>query len=183
MGVSPPLWEQMVNWSDSSNFLWCLLPHWVNSPQIGCLVCPTQAADFLLSFLFLHHPSPFFLVSGTLFEGQSVPCLDPALFLGPLLWYSSVPGLLGGWPPSILAQGLPGDLPQDSGAKGRATWLPSPSLVPRVGRSWAASWSRAMAMDSPAPEAQGLRPDTDCQEQRPPCLPWISSCRPRCSSC
>ena len=165
MGVSPPLWKQMVNWSDSSNSLLCLLPYWVNSPQIGCLVCPTQAADSSFLFFSARPPSHLSSVSGTLFESQSAPCLDPALFLAPLLWYSSVPGLLGGWPPSILAQGLPGDLPQDSGAKGRATWLPSPRLVPRAGSSWAASWSRAVAM-----EAQGLWPDT--AEKRPSCLPW-----------
>ena len=163
MGVSPPLWKQMVNWSDSSNSLWCLLPYWVNSPQIGCLVCPTQAADFLLSFFFLHGPLPTFLLF-------LAPCLKVSL---PLVW--TLPYF---WSPcSDIVQSLGSwvaDLPPFRGPAPRQ-WSQGQSYLaaqPQAGaqsgeflgslvkQGWLWPW-RLRACDQ-----------TPTAEKRPSCLPW-----------
>ena len=103
------------------------------TPQTGCLVCPTQAADFLLSFLFLHHPLPFFLVSGTLFEGQSAlvctlpyfwpPCSDIVQSLSS--WVADLPP---SWP-----RGSQGTCPKTVEPRAELPGCPVPGWCPGWG--------------------------------------------------
>lgn len=123
------------------------------TPQIGCLVHPTQAADFLLSFLFLHRPLPFLFLA---------PCLKvslPFVWTLPYFWppCSDIVQSLGSWmtdlPPSW-PRGSQGTCPKTVEPRAELPGCPVPGWcpgwgVPRQPRE-AGLWPRT-------PLPQGLR--------------------------
>ena len=144
-----------------------------------------------MDFLFL---TPFpSSVSGTPLAGHSAPYLSLPRFWPPCPEAVQSPGssaaaLLPPWP---RAQGLPGDLPQEGGARGVATWPPSPRAgaqgdqeqrpprPPCAGLSGqgalaAGSGSAVTEPGRGSHEGAEGRPAADHRAEWPPCGLWLS---------